>query len=167
MIDAEAEVGKMDEKKYHREYRSNDLIVYWNYGYCSHSGKCTKLLPQVFDMSKRPWVTIDGAEPLDIIAAIDKCPTGALKYRLTEDSAIDPDLARGPGSMDYKVSEPSIVQIRMVKGGPLLVKGPAKVLDPDGKSLRECESMVLCRCGKSKNPPFCDGSHAENREVNE
>lgn len=151
----------MEEKKHYKEYRSKDLIVYWNGLLCSHSGKCIAMLPQVFDMNRRPWIKIEEAEPLEIIKTVDKCPTGALKYRLTEDSAIDPDLAEGPGSMDYKVSEPAIVQIRMVKGGPLLVKGPARVLDHEGNSIRECESMVLCRCGKTKNPPFCDGSHID------
>ncbi len=158
----------MDEKthdngeRYYKAYSSEDLIVYWYSAHCSHSGKCISLLPQVFDTGKRPWIAVNGAEPLEIIKTIDKCPTGALKYKLTENSKIDPELAKGPGSMDYKVSEPAIVQIRMVQGGPLLVKGPARVLDAEGKSIRECESMVLCRCGRTKNPPFCDGSHSKN-----
>jgi uncharacterized Fe-S cluster protein YjdI len=154
----------LEESKHYIEYKSEDLIVYWNPGHCSHSGRCLSMLPQVFDMNKRPWISIDGADPLEIIKTIDQCPTGALRYRLTENSRIDPDLAKGPGSMDYKVSEPAIVQIRMVKGGPLLVKGPARILDPEGNSIRECESMVLCRCGKTKNPPFCDGSHTDHDE---
>lgn len=142
-----------------KEYCTEDLTVYWYPSYCSHSGKCTGLLPQVFDMDKRPWVTIGGAPAEDIIKTIDKCPTGALRYKLTENSKVNPELAAGPGSMDYKTNATAAVQIRMVKDGPLLVKGPVKVLDPEGNSLRECESIVLCRCGKTKNPPFCDGSH--------
>ena len=102
---------------------------------------------------------MDGAGPLEIIKTIDKCPTGALRYQLTENSKIDPELAKGPGWIGYQVSEPAPVQIRMVKDGPLLVKGPVRILDADGNAIRECESMVLCRCGKTKNPPFCDGSH--------
>jgi hypothetical protein len=118
----------------------------------------------VFSPDKRPWVCPDGADSQEIIKTIDQCPTGALRYRLAEGSAIDPDQAKGPGNMDYKVSKPAIVHIRMVKGGPLLVKGPARILDPEGNSIRECESMVLCRCGKTKNPPFCDGSHRNPEE---
>ena len=158
------EEWKMDKKNYVKEYRTEDLIVYWYPEQCSHSGKCLRMLPQVFRIERKPWITIDGAEAPEIIKAIDICPTGALKYRLTENSKIDPETAKGPGSVDYRVSEPAIVQIRMVKGGPLLVKGPARVMDADGNSIRECESMVLCRCGKTKNPPFCDGSHSENEK---
>ena len=142
-----------------KEYKTKDLIIYWKLAYCSHSGKCTSLLPQVFDVDKRPWITADGASPEEIIQTIDKCPSGALRYRLPEGSKVDPEAAKGPGSVDYKAEKPSIVHIRMVEGGPLLVKGPAKITDPGGKVLRECESMVLCRCGLTKNPPFCDGSH--------
>lgn len=151
----------MDMKKF-KEYRTEDLIVYWNLRLCSHAGICTSRMPHVFCPDKRPWVNLDGADPLEVIKTIDKCPTGALRYQLTENSKIDPALARGPGWIEYKVSEPAVVEIKIVKGGPLLVKGPARVLDPDGNSLRECESMVLCRCGKTKNPPFCDGSHRDH-----
>lgn len=154
----------MEEKKIYREYRTDDLIIYWNAALCSHSGKCWALLPQVFSPDKRPWVCPEGAGPLEIVRTIDRCPTGALKYRRAEGSSLEIDLANGPGSMDYKVSEPAVVQIRMVKGGPLLVKGPARVIDSDGNSIRECESMVLCRCGRTKNPPFCDGSHRAMEE---
>lgn len=149
----------MQEKDYYKEYKTEDLIVYWNPAHCSHSGKCTTALPRVFSPDKRPWVCMDQAGPLEIIRAIDACPTGALRYQLAENSKIDPELAKGPGWIGYQVSEPAIVQIRMVKDGPLLVKGPVRITDPEGNSIRECESMVLCRCGKTKNPPFCDGSH--------
>ena len=147
------EEKRMDGKTY-KEYKTEDLIVYWDLSQCSHSGKCVAFMPQVFSPDKRPWVCLDGADPVEIIRTIDKCPTGALRYRLTENSKIDPALAKGPGWIDYKVPEPAIVQIRIVKDGPLLVKGPVRILDPDGNSIRECESMVLCRCGKTKNPPF-------------
>jgi uncharacterized Fe-S cluster protein YjdI len=151
----------MEEKNQYREYKSEDLIVYWNLSLCSHSGKCMALLPQVFSPDKRPWVCMEGAGPQEIINTIDKCPTGALRYQLTENSKIDQEHAKGPGWIGHRVTEPAIVKIRMVKDGPLLVKGPAHVIDPDGNVIRECESMVLCRCGRTKNPPFCDGSHRD------
>lgn len=149
----------MQGKNQYREYRIDDLIVYWNLAECSHSGICITLLPSVFSPNKRPWVCLEGADPLDILRTIDKCPTGALRYQLTENSKLDPDLAKGPGWIGYKVSEPAIVQIRVVNDGPLLVKGPVRLLDHKGNQIKECDSVVLCRCGKTKNPPFCDGSH--------
>lgn len=62
-------------------------------------------------------------------------------------------------------------RIKIIKNGPDLVSGNVplyeKIITPKGKgyewkpgrSLRQAERYALCRCGKSKNPPFCDGSH--------
>jgi uncharacterized Fe-S cluster protein YjdI len=152
------------EKKYEngnsREYKTDDLIVYWYPSICSHAAKCITMLPQVFDMQKRPWVNMNGASSIEIIRTVDACPSGALRYSLPETSKVDPDLANGPGNKKYKASEePTPVTIRAVKGGPFLVKGPATLLDVDGTVLREADSIVLCRCGRSKTPPFCDGEH--------
>ena len=54
------------------------------------------------------------------------------------------------------------VTIRCRENGPLVIQAPIKILDhlgnefviPVGK-----ETVALCRCGHSKNKPFCDGSH--------
>jgi CDGSH-type Zn-finger protein len=58
------------------------------------------------------------------------------------------------------MSEPLVIRCR--ENGPLVVTGPFRVVDhlgneftiPAGK-----ETIALCRCGQSKNKPFCDGSH--------
>jgi CDGSH-type Zn-finger protein len=51
------------------------------------------------------------------------------------------------------------VHIRLRHNGPLVLQGPARVVDGDGVLIRSAESMALCRCGASKELPFCDGSH--------
>jgi len=43
--------------------------------------------------------------------------------------------------------------------GPLHVVGAIAITDADGTVLDETENTWLCRCGHSKNKPFCDGSH--------
>ncbi len=50
------------------------------------------------------------------------------------------------------------VTIKLFKDGPYLVEGTVTVVTVDGKS-EEVENPHLCRCGASKNKPFCDGSH--------
>ena len=62
-------------------------------------------------------------------------------------------------------------RIKIVKDGPYLVSGniplSEKIIVPgeneytyeDGRDLPQSENYALCRCGKSKNPPFCDGAH--------
>ena len=46
-------VDEVKKSKKEKEYTTEDLIVYWNLSHCSHAGKCTAMLPQVFDMNKR------------------------------------------------------------------------------------------------------------------
>jgi CDGSH-type Zn-finger protein len=41
----------------------------------------------------------------------------------------------------------------------LVLQGPVRVVDESGAVLREAESTALCRCGASREMPFCDGSH--------
>ena len=86
--------------EYIKEYRNKDLIVHWNPERCMHDTHCFIGLPQVFDPEARPWVNMEGASPTDIIKAIDRCPSGALKYSIPEDSCIDPELLKdSPGLM--------------------------------------------------------------------
>jgi CDGSH-type Zn-finger protein len=54
------------------------------------------------------------------------------------------------------------VTIRLRDNGPLLVEGPVKIIDAEGNEFTIAPNkpaVSLCRCGQSKNRPFCDGSH--------
>ena len=52
------------------------------------------------------------------------------------------------------------VTIQALANGPLLVSGPVKVTDATGKEIPLAKQpAALCRCGHSKNKPFCDGAH--------
>jgi CDGSH-type Zn-finger protein len=53
-------------------------------------------------------------------------------------------------------------EISVVDGGPLVVRGPVLVTDAEGGEFRtRRKAVLLCRCGASRNKPFCDGSHAK------
>jgi len=46
------------------------------------------------------------------------------------------------------------------RDGPLLVRGPFRLLDQDGEEIEvDRGTVALCRCWKSRLRPFCDGSH--------
>jgi CDGSH-type Zn-finger protein len=46
------------------------------------------------------------------------------------------------------------------RDGPLLVRGPFRLTDQDGNDIEvRRETIALCRCGKSRMRPFCDGTH--------
>ncbi|HEU4655972.1 MAG TPA: CDGSH iron-sulfur domain-containing protein [Capillimicrobium sp.] len=52
------------------------------------------------------------------------------------------------------------VRITPYRDGPLLVRGPFTMTDQDGNEIDVGrETVALCRCGKSRIRPFCDGTH--------
>ena len=63
-----------------QRYAKNDVAVTFDPRICTHSGNCVRGLHQVFDVSKRPWVNLDGAEAARIIEQIRACPSGALQF---------------------------------------------------------------------------------------
>ena len=124
-----------------REYRSGDLVVRWYAKRCIHSAECIRHSPRAFDPRRRPWIDLEADERSRIIAAVNSCPTGALEYASS------------------KPDEPAPTEIKMVKGGPLYLRGQLKITDEKGNVIREATRVALCRCGRSRNMPFCDNSH--------
>ncbi|MPZ71885.1 MAG: hypothetical protein GEU74_01430 [Nitriliruptorales bacterium] len=99
----------------------------------------------VFDVGRRPWVTVDGAETDRVVATVVQCPTGALRYtRLDGGAQEDTD---------------DITTVVPVPNGPLFVRGKIRVTTPDGTLVADETRVALCRCGSSANAPFCDNSH--------
>ncbi|MGV2881308.1 (4Fe-4S)-binding protein [Paenibacillus taichungensis] len=62
-------------------YYGKNIEVMFNSEVCIHSGICVKGLPEVFDLSKRPWVNPDADTTEAITRHIDTCPSGALTYK--------------------------------------------------------------------------------------
>jgi CDGSH-type Zn-finger protein len=53
-----------------------------------------------------------------------------------------------------------MAEITPYRDGPLLIRGEFTLRDQDGNDIRvERETIALCRCGKSRIRPFCDGTH--------
>lgn len=47
--------------------------------------------------------------------------------------------------------------------GPLRLEGEIEILASDGSLIKRCAETWLCRCGRSANKPFCDGSHSSTQ----
>jgi len=53
------------------------------------------------------------------------------------------------------------ITIQALENGPYKVEGPIRSIDADGGEYAvEADTVFLCRCGGSRNKPFCDGTHA-------
>ena len=141
-----------------KEYKNDDIVVYWFPELCAHVGTCIRVQPGVFDLNRRPWIILEAAEPEDIIKAVNLCPSGALRYSIPEGSRVDAECAEGPARIE-NMPGPDAVKIRASAFGPMFVQGPATVCGPENQVLSEGFRTMLCGCGHSCNKPFCDGSH--------
>jgi len=57
-------------------------------------------------------------------------------------------------------SDPDVPTITPYRDGPLLVRGPVRLQDVNGREIVVGrQTIALCRCGKSRIKPFCDGTH--------
>jgi hypothetical protein len=67
--------------------------------------------------------------------------------------------ARETGKQSSVKAKDQVI-ITPYRDGPLLVRGPIKLVGPGGEEVAcERDPIALCRCGKSRLKPFCDGTH--------
>lgn len=72
---------KIDKDNSAKEYTNGEITLVWQPGKCIHSANCVRNLPAVFQPKEKPWIKIEGAELEEIVAAISKCPSGALSIK--------------------------------------------------------------------------------------
>ena len=51
------------------------------------------------------------------------------------------------------------LEIKPLTDGPLVLSGHVTLQAGSGREAWHGDQVALCRCGESKNRPFCDGSH--------
>ena len=59
----------------------------------------------------------------------------------------------------------NLISITEVPAGPYIIKGEFKIITKDGKENILTGTNALCRCGHSKNKPFCDGIYFEETHI--
>ncbi len=125
----------MNKKNITKEYSNDEITVVWKPGICVHSEICVNTLPKVYDPKGSPWINVDNAGADELVKQIDMCPSGALSYRLTDES--------------LKMNKKSeIMETSKVAGKtPVIVE------------LKSGKAHAWCACGHSGNQPWCDGSH--------
>jgi CDGSH-type Zn-finger protein len=134
--------GSKDKVK---SYAGPGITIHDNRSVCVHAGNCTGGLDTVFKSGARPWIDAAGAPPQVIVEAVRHCPSGALTYTV-DDQPARPE--QWPAS------------ITVLEDGPYAVLG----VELPGVQFAQGvprERYALCRCGTSKNKPFCDATHAE------
>lgn len=145
-----------------REYKNDEITVYWKPKECIHATTCFRELRSVFNPGKRPWVNMSGASTEEIIRIVDLCPTNALTYKRNEDigkpagESLKPSVTE---KVEAKPGEKAGTEIKVMPDGPLVVKGDFVTIGTDGKEMKKMKITSFCRCGQSLNMPYCDGTH--------
>ena len=122
--------------------RGRDATIHFEAARCIHSRHCVMDAPTVFKANTPgEWIYPDTVPAETLVHVAQNCPSGAIRYERHDGGAAE--------------SAPLVNQLRLRENGPYAIHAPLVIAGHDD-GLR----ATLCRCGQSKNKPWCDGSHA-------
>lgn len=121
--------------------RGKAAVIHFDGALCIHARHCVLSRPDVFVPNvKGEWIHPDAALPEEVADLAMHCPSGAIRYER---------LDGGP-----QERPPLVNTVRVRENGPLAIHADVTV-----NGVESGYRVTLCRCGASKNKPFCDGSH--------
>ncbi len=120
------------------------VTVHYTPVLCTHAAQCQIKAKSVFDPKKKPWIQPENGNLVDILKVIAACPSGALRVSV--------------GAVRGQHMTTGDVEIMVAKDGPYYVQNIALEAEFNGTDASKTK-FALCRCGQSKNKPFCDGTH--------
>jgi CDGSH-type Zn-finger protein/uncharacterized Fe-S cluster protein YjdI len=134
-------------KKKVLHFKGKEADVSWDGRLCMHMEECWRDKSELFKLGRRPFGQPDLVSTDYILEVARRCPSGAIGFHPHgEAEAETPDIEN---------------TVRVAPDGPLYITGD---LDIEGAA-EDMPSVqfraALCRCGLSKNKPFCDASHVE------
>jgi len=120
-----------------------DMTLLYEGKKCIHSRFCVTWGPKVFLANVQgPWIQPDAASVDALVEIAHACPSGAIRY------------LRKDGKPNEAAPQVNLIAVR--EAGPYAVRADLRLNGSSGNY-----RATLCRCGASKNKPFCDGSHHE------
>jgi len=125
------------------EYRGEKVVIRFDGEKCIHSRFCVLERPDVFKANvEGPWIHPDDAPSAEaLIEVAHRCPSGAITYERLDGGASE--------------TAPAVNLVRILENGPLAMRAALQI-----EGAAPTYRATLCRCGASKNKPFCDGSHS-------
>ncbi|MEO8477770.1 MAG: CDGSH iron-sulfur domain-containing protein [Actinomycetota bacterium] len=125
-----------------RRFQGSEVVMGDDHSLCTHAGYCGDRITNVWRMLGE---TADPEIRARLTRMVELCPSGTLTW------------APEAGSDDVEpVFEASVA---VSDDGPIWVRGGVPVVGPDGEAYEVRNRVTLCRCGRSANKPFCDGTH--------
>jgi CDGSH-type Zn-finger protein/uncharacterized Fe-S cluster protein YjdI len=122
---------------------SDEIEIRFDVARCIHSRRCVLNAPTVFLANVQgPWLHPETDSVEHLVHVAQSCPSGAITYR------------RLDGGEEEQAPQVNTINLR--QNGPYAFHATLNI-DEQPALFR----ATLCRCGKSKNKPFCDNSHVE------
>jgi len=131
-----------------KKYVGKNLIMKDKSELCFGAGFCYNKNGNIWDFVESK----DSANDSTIIQMSKDCPAG--RFVLVDkktNKVISPNFSQ-------RIS--IIEEVRKNVSGPLWVRGKIQIISHEKGSYEKRDSVALCRCGASKNKPFCDGTHS-------
>ncbi len=135
----------MSDKKNIYEYAGKDAQVFWDGRLCIHVGECGRAEGDLFVGGRQPWCQPDLTSADNVVDVVERCPTGALTVE------------RHDGGVNATPSGDNSVMV--ANNGPLYLRGDLTIDGAADDMTGVKYRAALCRCGHSKNKPFCDNAH--------
>ena len=127
------------------KYPGERASVSWQGRLCIHIGECGRAKGDLFVGGRKPWCQPDLSSDDEVYDVVLRCPTGALTVDYADGSHVEVADAANTVNVAYN--------------GPLFVRGDLSIADAPSNAPGLKYRAALCRCGKSRNKPFCDNSH--------
>jgi len=122
------------------EVRGKQIVIRFDAGKCIHSRHCVLEQPAVFRANvEGPWIHPDATSAEEVMEVARNCPSGAITWE------------RAGGNE----TAPAVNTVHVRENGPLAFRADLRI-GGESAGFR----ATLCRCGASKNKPYCDASHA-------
>ncbi len=128
------------------EYQGEAQTVTWDRRLCIHVGECGRAKGDLFVAGRDPWCQPDVSTQDNVEAVVARCPTGALAVQTAAGDFLTEDA-------------PTENEVLIANDGPLYLSGDLSVDGASDDMHSVTRRAALCRCGASKNKPFCDNSH--------
>lgn len=128
------------------DYEGKNIKVVWDERLCIHVGECGRAKGELFVAGRKPWCDPNIADNNEeVIEVIKRCPTGALSYQCSDGTTeSQPDTKN---------------KVTVCYNGPLYISGDLDIAAATDDMPSVKFRAALCRCGASKNKPFCDNQH--------
>ena len=127
------------------DYPGEGVVVTWEEDLCIHIGECGRAKGELFVGGRDPWCDPNLSTADEVEEICERCPSGALSAAFADGS--HPEVADPENTVHVSYNGPLFIR------GDLAIDGAPD--DVPGLKFR----AALCRCGASKNKPFCDNSH--------